>query len=139
MIKNIEYLTYRELLELVQDNIDSELLEQIYNCTLIRNSNYWIIFAYIAQNPNTPVQILEKLSYSLDIEIIISITKNPNIPIEFFSRLVNADNPEVRLEIVTNSNCPKNILIDCLKDPELIVRREALKILMKKHLKQNFI
>jgi len=68
----------------------------------------------VAENPNTPVEILAKLSQNSDRSIRIAVSGNPNAPIESLLQLAKDPDSVVRHLAQNHPNYPNN-LADFLK------------------------
>ena len=65
---------------------------------------------YTALNPNTPVDILEKLSADEDSLIRYGVAGNPNTPVDILEKLSADKDSYVRQAIALNPNTPVNVL-----------------------------
>ena len=62
-----------------------------------------------AYNPNTPVEVLEKLSNDKSYSIRSRVAYNPNIPVEILNRLSNDGDSSVRHGAAKNPNLYKEL------------------------------
>lgn len=89
--------------------------------TLMKLSSHtnWKIRNWVAQNPNTPVDALVKLSQ--DQESYWSrywVAKNPNTPADLLVRLSSDPRPDVRDAAQQNPNWPEDITSWALGDED---------------------
>jgi hypothetical protein len=68
--------------------------------------NYWLDRHRVAENPNCPVYLLEKLADDENGFVRYAVALNPNSPIHLLEKLAD-DNLFVRCGVSTNPNCPQ--------------------------------
>jgi hypothetical protein len=77
----------------------------------------------LAVDPNTPVDILTRLSQDEDWVIRMQIVSNPNIPAEALSHLSQDENERVRCWVAANHKTPIEALVRLSRDEDDAVRR----------------
>ena len=78
--------------------------------------------AILAQNPNTPIEVLIELSKDKDWYVRSAIAQNPNTPIEVLVELSKDEVFIVRTGVAINTNITLDILIKLSKDQNEIVK-----------------
>jgi len=88
----------------------------------------------VAENPNTPVETLEKLSHDYDWVVNSSVAKNPNTSPETLEKLSHDYGHEyiVRLEVAENPSTPVETLKKLSNDEHNYVSAQAKKMLKKR-------
>lgn len=76
----------------------------------------------VASNPNTPRQVLERLSAEQSAVIRRHVALNPKTPVETLRRLAEDEETDVRLAVAENIGTPQEILIVLSSDPDMDVR-----------------
>ncbi len=76
----------------------------------------------VAGNPNTPRQVLTRLSMDESASIRRAVAINPKTPVEVLERLASDQVSEVRLAVAENPNAPENVLISLSADESVDVR-----------------
>jgi hypothetical protein len=89
-------------------------------------SNYSV---HTAEDPNTPVHLLEKFVLSDDPEIRIAVADNPNTPVTLLSLLAHDENPDVRFALAENHNIGTGILSILVDDDNPYVADRASRTL----------
>jgi len=65
----------------------------------------------VALNPNTPVDILLKLTKDKNEWVRATVAQNPNIPVEGLRKLITDDKYTVRRQIALNPKVPRTLLV----------------------------
>lgn len=129
----------------LQDIKDAVRYQQIINGGNIEE------ICKIAEDPNTPLSILNKLSINKNQDVRKAVARNPNTPPDVLTKLINdynfvrqgvAENPntpldvlaklsimkdvDIRRSVAENPNTPRDILIKLRKDPSVYVRKAAM-------------
>ncbi len=76
----------------------------------------------VAQNRNTPRDILQELAGSAQPEVREQVARNENTPIEVLTRLAEDEDPDVRVAVARNENTPIEVLTKLAKDEDREVR-----------------
>ena len=79
----------------------------------------------VANNPSTPVQILEMLATDKNAEVRYDVAKNPNTPVNILIQLSTDSKAWVRYDVAKNPNTPTNILSQLATDNDIGVRRNV--------------
>lgn len=82
-----------------------------------------------AENPKTPVEILVKLAQDEHCDVRLGVAENPNTPPEILSTLSEDEDADVRYGVAENPHMPEEILIKLSEDDNPYVRCRALKTL----------
>ena len=98
-------LSEEEIREIVNDDDD--------------DTNY--IHSYLSESPNTPPDILAKLSDNDDYMVRLSVAENPSTPPEILAKLAS-DGDEVRRSVAHNPSTPPEILSKLAEDEYRRVR-----------------
>ena len=64
----------------------------------------------IAEEPNTPVEVLEFLSKDEEPSVRLSVAKNPNTPVESLELLATDESGRVRKNVAENPNISDDIV-----------------------------
>ena len=85
------------------------------------------ILLYIAENSNTPSDVLEELSASESIEIQIAVARNKSTPKKILSLMSLEYSEDVRYSMAEDYNLPEEILSQLMEDenPYVAVRAET--------------
>ena len=97
---------------------DSELSQSQLLCEL----NVLHVRRVVAGNPNTPCQVLLRLSEDRSMLIRCAVAANPKSPIELLRILSQDESSEVRLAVAENSNTPWDLLLKVAEDEDPDVR-----------------
>lgn len=84
---------------------------------------------HAAEDPNTPVHLLEKYVLSDDPEIRIAVADNPSTPVTLLSILAHDENPDVRYALAENHNIGTGILSIMVDDDNPYVADRARRTL----------
>ncbi|HEY9719592.1 MAG TPA: hypothetical protein V6C69_19085 [Trichormus sp.] len=84
---------------------------------------------HTAEDPNTPVHLLEKFVLSDDSEIRIAVADNPNTPVTLLSILAHDENPDVRFALAENHNIGTGVLSILVDDDNPYVADRARRTL----------
>ena len=76
----------------------------------------------LANNPNTPPEILTILARDEDWDVRCRVAQNPNTPPEILTLLARAENRYVRYGVANNPNTPPEILTLLARDEDSSVR-----------------
>lgn len=76
----------------------------------------------VAGNPNTPKQVLERLSSDPLSAIRQRVAENPKTPTEILLKLARDEHTDVRLAVAENGNTPPEVLAMLADDEDLDVR-----------------
>jgi|AGTN01.3.fsa_nt_gi Response regulator containing a CheY-like receiver domain and an HTH DNA-binding domain len=98
---------------------------------LANSSDSPIVLRYLADNENTPLEVLELLSYCPYAEVRAAIADNPIASLAILERLVNDEDPDVRLQIAENHNMPIVVLKKLEDDDNPYVSDRAERTLAK--------
>ena len=90
----------------------------------ILNSDYDVRVS-VAENPNTPVDVLMELAKDSDWHVRISVAGNPNTPADVLTELAKDSYWCVRRYAAGNPNTPADVLTELAKDSDCDVRRNA--------------
>lgn len=83
----------------------------------------------VAENPKTPVDILRKLSADHCPEVRLAVAENPQTPQDTLSMLSEDEHVDVRFGVAENPHMPEDILLQLAQDDNPYVRCRALKTL----------
>jgi len=72
----------------------------------------------VAGNPNTPVEVLIKLSTDENKDVRSSVAWNRNTPVEVLIKLASDENEDVRSSVAGNPNTPVEVLIKLSNDAD---------------------
>lgn len=98
---------------------------------LANSSDSPIVLRYLADNENTPLEVLDLLSYCPYAEVRAAIADNPVASLSILERLVNDEDPDVRLQIAENHNMPIVVLKKLEEDDNPYVSDRAERTLAK--------
>ncbi len=103
-------LIFKFNLELI-DQLPKKLQER-YLVYFSKHENWWVRYK-VAENPNTPVQTLEKLSEDEDSDVRYDVASNPNTPTHILEKLSGDEDGRVRNNATQNlgKNHEKSISI----------------------------
>ena len=79
----------------------------------------------IAQNPNTPVDVLTKLAEDDDKEVRRNTARNPNTPVDVLRGLAKDKHDNVRWDVARNPNTPVDVLRKLAEDDDNEVRQSV--------------
>ena len=82
----------------------------------------------IAENPNTPISILQELETEIDTTVMYGLAKNKKLTIDFIERLASdySDDVLVQQGLAQNISVPINILEKLAKHRNYYVRKQAV-------------
>lgn len=83
----------------------------------------------VAENPKTPVDILRKLANDKCPEVRLAVAENPQTPQDTLSMLSEDTHVDVRFGVAENPHMPEDILLQLAQDDNPYVRCRALKTL----------
>jgi hypothetical protein len=83
------------------------------------------VFFSLAQNPQTPPEILTDLAGHQEISIRSSVGTNPGTPIKILYHLANDEKSQIRTWLTSNPKIPKELLLQLSNDPDRMVRDYA--------------
>lgn len=83
----------------------------------------------VAENPKTPVDILRKLANDRCPEVRLAVAENPQTPQDTLSMLSVDGHVDVRFGVAENPHMPEDILLLLAQDDNPYVRCRALKTL----------
>ena len=106
--------------DLARISDDPKLLRQ-----LASNDNSTSTRYSLADNQNTPVEVLIDLAKDPSAKIRARVCHNQNIPSEVLMDLVKDPSDKVRARVALNKNIPSEVLIDLAKDPSFEVRAQV--------------
>lgn len=98
---------------------------------LANSSDSPLVLRYLADNENTPLEVLDLLSYCPHAEVRAAIADNPVASLAILERLVNDEDPDVRLQIAENHNMPIVVLKKLEEDENPYVSDRAERTLAK--------
>ena len=78
----------------------------------------------MAENINTPLDLLRKLAKDKDADVKYHVASNPNTPLGILRKLTKSANSEVRVGVAENPNIPEDVLRELVKDESVSVRWE---------------
>ena len=104
-------------LTLIYDSCKSHLSEF--------NPLEYVVFHALAQNRQTPRDILIALSKSQQSTVRLAVGTNPSTPSETLTELSTDKDHLVRYWLLSNPNIPKEILLQLASDPDELVQRHA--------------
>ncbi|MFA6927139.1 MAG: hypothetical protein WCQ69_09095 [Bacteroidales bacterium] len=81
----------------------------------------------VAKNPNTPKETLEKLSQDKEDDVRMSVARNRNASLDILQELSRDSHKNVRAYVAMNPNTPKETLEKLYQDEVYIVKMLALK------------
>ena len=76
----------------------------------------------VAQNLNTPADVLDHLANSFYAEVKITVAVHPSTPLHTLERLVEIRDIELRATVARNPRLPASVLEDLADDAEMVVR-----------------
>lgn len=90
-------------------NVSEDLLRRISKLSKspYAKSDYSFAMAAVAENPKTPADVLEYLSYSEDEYVRVYVAKNPNTPIHVLKQLMSDESYYVQDYLGQNPNINK--------------------------------
>jgi hypothetical protein len=91
------------------------------------NSKSLAVRRKVAENPNCPAEILDRLIRDEERWIRQGIAGNPNCPVEALDRLSRDVDEDVRYEVAGNPNCPDEALVRLSGDEDSDVCEAAVK------------
>lgn len=145
-----------ELRKLALESTSPEVLERLSKFKSSDSNWAWDIRQKVAENPNTPPELLTKLSSDREGSVRIAVAKNPNTspeilnkfsklrgnstydllrrysgsnpntPISTLKRLANDYDSSVRLSVASNPNTPSEVLTKLARESMLQIRDAAM-------------
>ena len=107
---DLSKMGYFEKLNLARSTKDIDTLRKL------ANDEYWDVRSDVAENPNTPVDILIKLSEDKSTtDIRRGVAKNLNTPVDILRKL-SKDEYGIREAVASNPNTPLSVLKELAKD-----------------------
>lgn len=83
----------------------------------------------VAENPKTPTDVLVNLSGDEHSDVRLAVAENPNTPPEILAVLADDEDLDVRYGVAENPHMPEEILLKLSEDDNPYVRCRALKTL----------
>jgi hypothetical protein len=83
----------------------------------------------IAENPATPLDVLEAMAYSADTKVRLKVAANQSTPIAVLENLALDESPDVRLFVASTDRLSRDVLRKLAKDQNPYVVSAALKTL----------
>ena len=83
----------------------------------------------VAENPRTPVSTLVQMACDPSVDVRLSVAENPNTPAEVLEQLSQDDNVDVRYGVAENPHIPASILERLAEDDNPYVACRAQKTL----------
>ena len=83
----------------------------------------------IAENPNTPLDVLAAMAFSSDLKVRMKVAGNASTPLEVLESLALDENADVRLFVASTVRLPREVLRKLAKDQNPYVVSAALKTL----------
>ena len=83
----------------------------------------------VAENPKTPVDVLMILAHDDQADVRLGVAENPNTPSEVLSILALDEDVDVRFGVAENPHMPEEILVRLSEDDNPYIRCRALKTL----------
>lgn len=99
--------------------------------------DYDYVRAGVADNNNTPVSLLNQLTYDSSPLVRGRLAGNENSPINILQQLATDNDPYVRYMVAGNKNTPSNILEQLSLDTESIDDDNSLNISVRSHIASN--
>lgn len=116
--------------KIAESSNDPEVLRKI--AKPMYSERRWNSIAFwLAQNPNTPADVLTELAKNNDAYIRNDVASHPNTPINVIKQLCEDRNGYVRKGVLKNPNISLDIVISFLHDPKKDVQDTAREIVIK--------
>ncbi len=96
--------------------------QQAFSASMSQEFDIYHVRRVVAGNPNTPRQVLERLSEDAMPGIRRRTAENPKTPVEVLLRLAQDGHPDVRLAVAENPNTPPEVLALLAEDADADVR-----------------
>jgi len=129
---NQEDLEWQE----ITASLDTEEVDVVRRCKVASNPNTPVevlaklstdenedVRESVAWNPNTPAEVLIKLSTDENEDVRKPVAWNPNTPVEVLAKLSTDENEDVRESVASNPNTPVEVLAKLSTDENEDVRR----------------
>ena len=91
----------------------------------LAKDSYCDVRRYAARNPNTPADVLTELAKDSDCDVRYFAAGNPSTPVDVLMELAKDSYWCVRRYAAGNPNTPADVLTELAKDSDYIVRRNA--------------
>ena len=98
---------------------------------LAKSKDFWVRI-YIADNPDTPEEVLLDLARDKNYDVVRAITHRAHIPLKVMSVLALHPDSQIRLALLQRDDVPESILFILLYDEDRVVRKEAQRVLEEK-------
>jgi hypothetical protein len=87
--------------------------------------NDYVVFYSLAQNPNTPPEILAALATANEGSTRIVVARNPSTPLESLRELAKDKDDLIRTSVTQNPNVPADVLQMLSEDRDEVTRNHA--------------
>jgi len=88
-----------------------------------------VIRRHVAENPRTPAAVLRKLAQDHDMDVRLAVADNVHTPPDTLALLARDVCVDVRYDLAENRHLPEPVLIELTQDENPYVRIRALKTL----------
>lgn len=105
-----------------EDGNNKSSPRELTQSQLLGELNVLHVRRVVAGNPNTPRQVLLRLSEDKSVLIRSAVAANPKTPIELLRVLSDDKSSEVRLAVAENNNAPWDLLLKVAGDTDADVR-----------------
>ena len=75
-----------------------------------------------AGSEHCPPDVLRRLAFSADSDIVIAVAENPATPTETLKRLAEIGDAELRGDVARNRSAPQKVLVTLAQDPDYKIR-----------------
>ncbi len=81
----------------------------------------------IAENPNSPIDVLRKLAGDVHSEVRLAVAENPSASTDILAKLAEDEDSDVRYGVAESPHMPEQILLLLAQDENPYVRCRAMK------------
>lgn len=94
--------------------------------TKLSTDSFTSVREHVAGNPNTPANVLTRMSTDFNSFVRWDVAMNPSAPADVLIELSTDSDSDVRCAVAYNPNTPLNVVMELANDKDSYIRRRAL-------------